>query len=78
MNLGVMVDFQQVDMIYLVTEDDISSYADNFGWDLYSSSNGVDWTLEEPDLLFVYDTQEQRFEFEVESQVHRYLKNQTS
>ena len=74
MNLGVQTDFKQVDVLYLTTEDDISSYANEVGWDLYSSSNGDDWTLEEANLLFVYDSREQRFEFEFDSQVHRYLK----
>ena len=74
MNLGITTDLRQVDVIYLSTLDDIGSFANNFSWDLYSSNNGEDWTLEEIGLLFVYDIQEQRFEFELASQVQRFLK----
>jgi hypothetical protein len=74
MNLGVMVDFQQVKVIYLVTEDDISSYANNFRWDLYSSNNGIDWDLQEADLFYIYNDLEKRFEFAVEILSSRHIK----
>jgi hypothetical protein len=74
MNLGIKTDLRQVDVIYLSTAEDIEAYADNFAWDLYSSSNGVDWELREADIPFVYNSQEKRFEFDLESQVYRYLK----
>jgi hypothetical protein len=75
MNIGLKLDFRMVDLVYLSTLEDISSYANDFSWDVYSSSNGVDWELIEADTAFVYDDFEQRFEFTAMQELsHRYLK----
>jgi hypothetical protein len=75
MNIGLKLDFRVVDVVYLSTLEEISSYANDFKWDVYSSSNGVDWELIEADTAYVYDDFEQRFEFAANGQLsHRYLK----
>jgi hypothetical protein len=75
MNLGLQVNFQGVDIIYLATLEDISLYANSFRWDLYSSDNGVDWELERLDADFTYDILELRFEIQADSRLSkRYLK----
>lgn len=74
LNLGINVDFQQTDVIYLTIQNDIEAFADNFSWDLYSSDNGEDWILEQASVPFVYDPDEQRFEFEFSSLKERWIK----
>jgi hypothetical protein len=74
MNLGVRVDFQQVDAVYLATLEDDSSFASSITWDMYTSNNGIDWQLAAENVLFVYNDIENRFEFEFASQTVRYLK----
>jgi hypothetical protein len=69
MNLGIQVNFTTIDTIHLKTLDDISSYADSFEWDLYSSDNGVDWELERLRVEFMYDAVEQRFEFQTDGRL---------
>jgi hypothetical protein len=73
-NIGVMVDRQDVDLIYLYTVDNSSRVAQDFHWDLYVSDNGSDWDLNATDISPSYNTSLLRFEFDIPKVNKDYIK----
>jgi len=75
LNLGLGVNFRQVDRIYLYTDSVLSAATSaQFGWEFYSSNNNRDWTLERAQLLGTYNPIFRRFEFVVPAQDKEFLK----
>lgn len=75
MNISLQVNGEQVNAIYLYTSEDIRDYANDFVWDLYSSSDGVNWNLEQLGVDFVpYNFLDRRFECAFPAMQQRYVK----
>lgn len=72
-NLALRVDSQQVNEIYIYTAEDLTDDANLFQWDLYTSSNGVDWMLQQTAVPLSYDLQSQRFELRINEVNSRYI-----
>lgn len=73
-NIGVRVDCQDVDMIYLYTVDNSSRVARDFHWDLYFSDNGADWDLNATGIHHSYNSSLLRFEFDIPKVKKDYIK----
>lgn len=75
LNLGLGINFRQVDRIYLYTDSVLSTATSaQFGWELYSSNNNRDWTLERAQVIGTYNPIFRRFEFVVPAQDKEFLK----
>ncbi|MBA3015988.1 MAG: hypothetical protein KKD63_06555 [Proteobacteria bacterium] len=75
MNIGLRINFQQIDRIYLYTETALSTaISAQFTWDLYTSNNNIDWVLVQTSISGVYNTFEKRFEFVIPPQVKEFVK----
>ncbi|OKY74846.1 MAG: hypothetical protein BM485_11455 [Desulfobulbaceae bacterium DB1] len=73
-NLAVKLDApQQVNVLYLYTDKDLSADAALFRWDVYQSSDGKKWTAQTPSPLPIYNRTMQRFELEIPEQHARYI-----
>lgn len=73
-NIGIRVDCQEVDLIYLYTLDNSSRIAHDFHWDLYFSDNGSDWDLNATDIHHSYNSSLLRFEFDIPKVQKDYIK----
>lgn len=71
-NLGIKINTQLVDRLYVYTLQDLSTNSSSFSWDLYSSVDGTTWNLERQAVNFVYTAK--HFEIEVPSLQKMYLK----
>ena len=77
-NIGVRINFQQVDRLYLYAVDTsgnplTASDSGAFTWDLYWSDDNLNWTLSQP-LTAYYNPAWKRFEFVLPGLSHDYLK----
>ncbi|MFH1216187.1 MAG: hypothetical protein V1706_06775 [Pseudomonadota bacterium] len=72
-NLALQVDSQQVNVLYVYTDKDISADAPLFLWTVYQSMDGATWTGETISPQPVYDRIQQRFELEIPEQHARYI-----
>lgn len=76
-NLGVKTDFQIVDTLYLYTgllDPLLLDEASALRWDLYSSTDGIEWTLEQVQPATVYNRDEYRYEVAIGGLKSIYLK----
>ncbi|MEA3386193.1 MAG: hypothetical protein U9Q89_07060, partial [Thermodesulfobacteriota bacterium] len=73
-NIGVRVNYQEVDLIYLYTVDNSIKTAHDFHWDLYFSDNGSDWDLNATDIHHSYNSSLLRFEFDIPKVKKNYIK----
>lgn len=73
-NIGVRVDRQEVDLIYLYTVENSSRVAQDFHWDLYVSDDGSDWDLNATDIFPSYNSSLLRFEFDIPKVKKDYIK----
>ena len=76
-NLGVKTDFQVVDLLYLYTgsiDPILLDETSELRWDLYSSSDGIEWNLERVQPATVYNRDENRYEVAVGGLKTIYLK----
>jgi len=73
-NVGVRVDCQEVDLIYLYTVDNSIRVAHDFHWNLYFSDNGSDWDLNATDIHHSYNSSLLRFEFDITKVKKNYIK----
>ena len=76
-NLGVKTDFQAVDTLYLYTgtlDPLLLDETSALRWDLYTSSDGIEWTLQRPHVSTVYNRNEDRYEVAVGGLQSIYLK----
>jgi hypothetical protein len=74
MNIGVKVDYQQIDLFYFYTVEDLIPADQNFSWDLWVSKDGDDWTREANNLAFIYNPSFRRFEIDIPGVKANYLK----
>ncbi|HIJ78263.1 MAG: hypothetical protein OEY01_03025 [Desulfobulbaceae bacterium] len=79
LNIAFAVDYNEVDLIYLYTDEDEAANVAAFTFDLYTSVNGTDWVLNTANLTVLspsclYNSAERRFEFTVSSLQTRWLK----
>lgn len=75
MNIGIRTNFRQADRLYLYTERALSAtISSQFSWDLYSSNNNVDWTLEQTSVAVSYNPVMKRFEFVLLGTAKEFLK----
>ena len=74
LNIAFAVDYNEVDYIYLYTDENESLYAAAFVFDLYTSTNGTDWVLRSTGISSSYNPTDQRFEFLPASLQVRWLK----
>ena len=74
MNIGVKVDYQQIDLFYLYTVEDLRPADQSFTWDLWVSQDGDDWKLKANNLAFIYNPSFRRFEIEIPGVKANYLK----
>ena len=76
-NLGIKTDFQIVDILYLYTgqlDPILLDETSALSWDLYTSSDGIEWTLERVQPATVYNRDESRYEVAVGGLKNIYLK----
>ncbi len=76
-NLGIKTDFQIVDTLYLYTgllDPILLDETSAIRWDLYASSDGIEWTLEKVQPATVYNRDENRYEVALGGVQHIYLK----
>lgn len=65
---------EQVHRIYLYTDGDIGSAdAAKFSWDIYSSNDPNNWTLQATAAPFTYNSSSQRFEFTLAGYANDYV-----
>lgn len=75
MNIGIRTNFRQADRAYLYTDSALSATTSSqFRWDLYSSNNNVDWTLERSSMIVSYNSFMRRFEFMLLGPAKEFLK----
>jgi len=65
---------QSIGLIYVYTYSDISSFANSFVWDIYTSSDGITWTKVITGAQFTYDKIQQRFEISTGTIKSQYIK----
>jgi hypothetical protein len=75
-NIGLTLTLTtEVEKIFLYTSTPGPSFSESsFAWDVYSSSNNLDWTLISSGASFDYDTDENRFEISFTATEARYFK----
>lgn len=74
-NIGVRVDRQEVDLIYLYTVENLSRVALDFTWDLYFSDDGSHWNSNNATIISQnYNSSLLRFEFEITKVKKDYIK----
>ena len=73
-NIGVRVDRQEVDLIYLYTVENSSRVAQDFHWEFYVSDDGSDWDLNATDIFPSYNSSLLRFEFDIPKVKKDYIK----
>jgi len=75
LNISIKSNFQQADTIYLYTDSDITApVSAEFIWDLYSSSDNSNWTLEKAGVTATYSSTDTRFEIDTSGYSKDYLK----
>lgn len=73
-NIGLDLNYQtEIEEIRLYTED-VSFTSSLFAWDVYYSTDNVNWTLITASASFSYDTDEDRFEISFSKTKARYFK----
>lgn len=72
-DIGMQVDSQQVNVVYLYTDKDIALDAVLFRWNVFHSMDGENWTPQSPSPTPVYNRNLQRFELEIPEQHARYI-----
>jgi hypothetical protein len=76
-NIGVKADFQTVDILYVYTpelEPAMLNETAAIGWDLYASSNGIEWQLIRKNPATSYDPERFRYNVAVGGTQAIYLK----
>lgn len=76
-NLGIKTDFQIVDTLYMYTgllDPILVDETSALRWDLYSSSDGIEWSLARVQPATVYNRDENRYEVAVGGLKTIYLK----
>ena len=74
MNIGVKLEYQQIDLFYFYTVEDLRPADQSFTWDLWVSEDGDDWTREANNLAFIYNPSFRRFEIDIPGVKANYLK----
>ena len=75
MNIGVRVDRQKIDLVYLYTVEDLLPADQNFTWDLWVSEDGYDWEeIHWVTVLSKYNRSFRRFEIDIPGVKENYLK----
>lgn len=74
LNIAFAVDFNLVQRIYLYTKNNEAAVSGSFRFDLYTSSNSIDWQRISTNAPFTYNATERRFEFNVSPGGVRWLK----
>ena len=74
-NLGLQVNNKAVNYVYVYTDTDISSLnPDTFTWDVYTSSDGTNWTKQISGASFTYNSVLKRFEINTNGLKDVYIK----
>ncbi len=76
-NLGVKVDLQQVDTLYVYTgpiDPLVIGETNQLGWDLYSSEDGANWIKEGTSQATSYDRDKYRYQVSIGGLKRIYLK----
>lgn len=62
LNLGIRVNFNEVNIIHLYTVEDFSALTNQFRWDVYTSNDNLTWTNTAQNVTFSFDSIRSRFE----------------
>jgi len=65
---------QTINLVYIYTFSDISSFANSFVWDVYTSNDGVTWNRVITGANFTYNKTDQRFEISTGTIKTQYIK----